>query len=418
MWVGLLFSIMSMSALIQQQDLGALGLSTSESRDIIDTYRSLTIQCLLSGDYLRPSRYTIETLCLHFTVDQYAKVDASIDKWNLIGVIIRLALRMGLHRDPSHWPNIRPLQAEFRRRLWIILYQVDFFTSTEVGLPRVIKDSQCDTRPPVHLFDNDIGLEHDEIPPERPMTEPTPLLYIIQRGAIIRVAAEIYDATEAGPPSSATSAALGAKLQSMIDAIPAWLRYRSPEPSIVENPILMQHRVFLDILINKSIYLLYRRSFLKGSTGEESSTSNERCIEASLEILEHQRRLSEETRPGGLMFGTRWKVASSLNQEFLQATMMLCFALNRSDDGHASGRNPQFLHRRDDIVGALTHAKSLWERKVDRSIDARKAVKVITSVLQQDSSKPGEHTLATTAFSDGEYDLHRCSYSLLTLVDT
>ena len=84
--------MMSLSVSLQQKDLGAFGPAVIESEDILKTYRSLTIQCLLLGDYLRPSRYTIETLCLHFTVDQRAKVDASIDDWNLIGVIIRLAL--------------------------------------------------------------------------------------------------------------------------------------------------------------------------------------------------------------------------------------------------------------------------------------------------------------------------------------
>ena len=225
MWVGLLFSVMSMSAFLQQQDFGPH--AAGDLQDMLETYRALTIHCLVAGDYLRPSRYTIETLTLHFAVDQNENLDTNVGNWILIGVIIRIALRMGLHRDPSHWPSIRPLQEELRRRLWISLYQMDFFTSTQVGLPRIIKDSQCDARPPAHLFDDDIGFEHDEIPPERPLTDPTPLFYIIQRNTIIIVAAEIYDATEAAPPPSATIAALGAKLERAIDAIPAWLKYRS-----------------------------------------------------------------------------------------------------------------------------------------------------------------------------------------------
>jgi hypothetical protein len=115
-------------------------------------------------------------------------LDASISNWILIGVIVRIALHIGLHRDPSHWPNIRPLEAEFRRRLWITLYHMDFFTSTQVGLPRIIKDSQCDARPPANLFDDDLSFEYNEMPPERPLTDPTPLSHIIQRQTIIKVA--------------------------------------------------------------------------------------------------------------------------------------------------------------------------------------------------------------------------------------
>lgn len=403
MWVGLLCSVMSMSALLQQQDVAALGLSTVESQDMLETYRTLTIHCLLAGDYLQPTRYTIETLTIHFGVDQNVNLDASIGNWVLIGVVIRIALRVGLHRDPSHWPGIRPLQAELRRRLWMTLYQMDFFTSTQVGLPRIIKDTQSDTRPPTHLFANDIGFEHDQIPPERPLTEPTALLYVIQRNAIIKVAAEIYDATEAGPPSSATTAALSAKLEKAIDGIPTWLKYGSLETSVADDPATIMHQMFLDILIQKAVYLLHRRSFVKGVVGEENTRSNELCIKAALEILEHQQKMSEETKPGGLVFAIRWKVASSLNHEFLQATMMLCFAMSRLNEGHIGTTNSCAVDRRDDILKALTLAKGLWEKNADRSIEARRAAKAITAVLQQDLDKSGATILAA---SNGEHNLN------------
>ncbi|KAH8686510.1 fungal-specific transcription factor domain-containing protein [Ilyonectria robusta] len=401
MWVGLLCSVMSMSAFLQQQDVAALGLSTAESQDMLETYRTLTIHCLLAGDYLQPTRYTIETLTIHFGVDQNVNLDASIGNWVLIGVVIRIALRVGLHRDPSHWPGIRPLQAELRRRLWMTLYQMDFFTSTQVGLPRIIKDSQSDTRPPTHLFANDIGFEHDQIPPERPLTEPTALLFVIQRNTIIKVAAEIYDATEAGPPSSATTAALSAKLEKAIDGIPTWLKYGSLETSVADDPATILHQMFLDILIQKAVYLLHRRSFVKDSVGEENTRSNELCIKAALAILEHQRKMSEETKPGGLVFGIRWKVATSLNHEFLQATMMLCFAMSRLNEGHVGTASYCAFGRRDDILEALTIAKGLWEKNADRSVEARRAAKAITAVLQQDLDKSGAAALAA---SDGFFD--------------
>jgi hypothetical protein len=404
MWIALLFSIMTMSAFLQQQNVVALGLPSAETQGMLQTYRNLTIHCLIAGDYLRPSRYTVETLTLHFGVDQNVNLDTSIttSNWILIGVIIRIALRMGLHRDPSHWPNIRPLQAELRRRLWITLYQMDFFTSTQVGLPRIIKDSQCNTRPPTHLFENDLSAEDDEVPPERQITETTPLLLIIQRNAIIKITAEIYDATEAGPPSAATSAELAAKLQRTIDQLPPWLLYKPLETSIPTNPATMLHQIFINVLIHKAVYLLHRRSFMDRAGGEESIRSSELCIEAALAILEHQRRISEEIQPGGLMFDIRWKVASSLNQEFLQATMMLCFALSRFNE-QPNGTSHS-LPRRDDILEALTVAKGLWERNTGLSVEAQRATKAITTVLQQDlvRSTASATAASVTATSDGK----------------
>ncbi|KAF2740596.1 hypothetical protein EJ04DRAFT_454808 [Polyplosphaeria fusca] len=369
MWLAYLFSVMTMSVLLQRQDGGA------EAQELLETYRTLTIHCLIAGDYLRPSRYTIETLTLHFGVDQNLNVDASIGNWILIGVVIRIALRMGLHRDPSHW-SIRPMQAELRRRQWLTLYQMDFFTSTQVGLPRIIKDSQSDTRVPAHLFDQDLGYEHDEMPPERPFTEQTPLMYMIQRHAIIKVAAEIYDATEAGPPSRALLSTLSAKLQVVIETIPPWLKYRPLETSIAESHLTIIASMFLDILVHKATYLLYRRSFVNSSTRGADTTSNEQSIKAALAILAHQRRIEEETQPGGLMFGARWKISTSLNHEFLQATMMLCFALTKFDSDW-----------RKEIIQALVTAKSIWEKIVDRSVEAQRAAKVIEAVLRPETDK-------------------------------
>lgn len=385
MWVGLLFGVMSMSALLQQRDFGAPGLYSGESPDRLDIYRSATISCLVAGDYLQQSRYTIETLSLHFALVHNYDMDAPIGNWILLGVIIRIAMRMGLHRDPSHWPSIRPLAAEIRRRLWITLYQLDFFTSTQFGLPRIIKDSQCDTRPPAHLFADDVTLEHNELPQERSRSEPTALLFLIERDTVIKVAAEIYDTTEAGPPSPATVAALDAKIQRVIETMPAWLKYRSPESSVAENPMTVLQQMFMDILINKAVYLLHRRGFVKGTNAEDRAGSNEICIKAALAILEHQRRMSEETQPGGLMFHVRWKVSSSLNHEFMQATMMLCFALSRSNDADSDTKSDrETLLRRDDIIEALTHAKSHWEAIADQSVDAGRAAQAIAAVLQRD----------------------------------
>ncbi len=374
-----------MSAFFQQQDL---------VEDVLENYRALTIHCLVAGDYLRPSQYTIETLILHFAVDQNANVDASIGNWILLGVVVRIAMHLGLHRDPSHWPGIRPLQAELRRRLWMTLYQMDFFTSAQVGLPRIVKDSQCDTRAPAHLFDNDLGPEHDEIPPERPLTETTALLFIIQRNAIIRVAAEIYDATEAGPPTVAARAELDAKLASTVNSIPPWFKYKSLETSIADDPGIAVHQISLDILIHKAIYLLHRRSFV-GNPTQENAMSNKLCIDAALAILGHQQRISEEIQPGGLMFGIRWKVRSSLNHEFLQATMMLCYALSRLDSGTGSAANSCGLAKRPAILESLGQSKVIWEKNAPVSIEAQKAVSAIAAVLRRDEDRSAAPAFTT-----------------------
>jgi len=92
-----------MSAFIQQQQevVETAIPSGLEVENVVETYRALTVHCLQAGNYLRPSSFTIETLVLNFVLEQHINVDIEISNWALLGVIIRLAFCMGLHRDPS-----------------------------------------------------------------------------------------------------------------------------------------------------------------------------------------------------------------------------------------------------------------------------------------------------------------------------
>jgi hypothetical protein len=275
---------------------------------------------------------------------------------------------------------------------------MDFFTSTQVGLPRIIKDAHCDTRPPLSLLDTDIGLEHDDYPPERPSTEPTPLSYLIHRYSIIKVTAEIYDINDAETPSPVTTSRLSAKIDKAVASMPTWLRHKPLDSSFADKPLTILNTINLDILIQKATYLLHRWSFMKiVPTGEaEGTKSNELCIKAALAILDHQRRINEEIKPGGLMFAIRWRVFHALNHEFLQATMMLCFALSRFDNGDDSINNSYYaMHRRNDIIDALVVSKGIWEEIADRSVEAQRAAKTISSILSSDTENPSFPAIAS-----------------------
>lgn len=424
LWLGVLFGVLSISSFLaghNRHDTLGSAPRPALSGSMVQTYRVMTIHCLVAGDYLRPRQYTVEALILHFAIDQIVNVDGSISNWVLMGVVVRLALRMGLHRDPSHWPSIRPLQAELRRRLWISLYQMDFFTSVQVGLSRIIKDAQCDTRPPSYLasldLDQDIGFTQLEATDSDIATNPTPPLFIVQRNGIVKVAAAIYDATEEQPgPSPETLSSLTAQLEASINRIPAAFTYTTFEASIVDGPIITLHRVVLDVLIQKTVYLLHRRSFSpRGSTENTSSTdsqtfaSQDKCIQAALSILKHQERLGKEANPGGHLFDIRWKVAASLNHEVLQATMMLCFALSSFESAwsqRTAFHSVTDKEIRDKITNALAQVKVQWEAKPELSAETQKAKQTVTAVLQRNikglKSKEQGHSQPRLVFGSTE----------------
>ena len=161
MWIGLLFAMMSVATLYEQFSPNEAAApfhqqSTPDPRHIISSYREKTVQCLILGNYTKCSPYTIETLMFYLHGEYVRSEDTQVGCWVLLGIIIRLAFRMGYHIDGSHFPHMSVFNAEMRRRTWLAIYALDAFTSAQVGMPRMLRDSEYDATKPRSLLDDDL----------------------------------------------------------------------------------------------------------------------------------------------------------------------------------------------------------------------------------------------------------------------
>ena len=74
-----------------------------------------------------------------------------------IGLALRVAQSMGLHRDGSLY-GIDPVEAEVRRRVWWHILHLDVMTALASGLPPLVNGEDLyDTRPISELKDEYIG---------------------------------------------------------------------------------------------------------------------------------------------------------------------------------------------------------------------------------------------------------------------
>ena len=73
----------------------------------------------------------------------------------VLGIICKLAMQMGHHRDPKHYPSSSVLEGEMRRQ---VCTQLDALTSSQVGIPSV-QSWQYDAELPRNLLDEDFN-EH------------------------------------------------------------------------------------------------------------------------------------------------------------------------------------------------------------------------------------------------------------------
>ena len=76
------------------------------------------------------------------------------DAWMHIGMAVRDAQAMGLHRDGSKL-GLDARTTERRRRLWALVYYHERHVSILVSRPSAIQDKHCDTAPP-----SDVDIEH------------------------------------------------------------------------------------------------------------------------------------------------------------------------------------------------------------------------------------------------------------------
>lgn len=78
--------------------------------------------------------------------------------WALIGLAVRIARGIGLHRD-GHGRAFSPFEAEMRRRMWWQILALDIRASEDRGSETILAENFFDTEFPCNLNDEDIGYE-------------------------------------------------------------------------------------------------------------------------------------------------------------------------------------------------------------------------------------------------------------------
>ena len=86
--------------------------------------------------------------------------------WTLLGVAVRLAQSLSLHRE-SNWSSISPFTREIRRRLWWHLIDLDVRGVEDRGSEPFILESSFNTTKPLNINDDDMDPESMEPIAER-----------------------------------------------------------------------------------------------------------------------------------------------------------------------------------------------------------------------------------------------------------
>ena len=399
LWVGLLFGIMCLAA---QADLAQSSLlfgqgaahhamtsaatGTPQSHEK-PRFLAQVEQCLVAGDYSSGGPYALEAL-LHYVVGEVMRYpDPDGKTWMMMGAMLRLALRAGYHRDPSHFPGISPFHGEMRRRTWTVIHGLDVMVSLQMGLPRLIKDGQWDTQPPRNVLDEEFDEMTVQLPPARPESEATPVMHLLAKHRMLLVVAAIADAStnvDIGKTRATTLRSqrnLKKRLQDAYNSIPDYLKFENTVNFAEDPPENTLNRLSISILLQKGIIALnwgHVMSREAQSDDAESLQAYQDCISAALRILNLQTIIDAGTQLGGHLVSLRLLLSSVVKHEFLMGTIVLTTHLNRKLTNSPLAVSDE---RDSEIETALRRSRDVWIRQSARSAEAARVANMLTRLF-------------------------------------
>ncbi|GMG08737.1 unnamed protein product [Aspergillus oryzae] len=346
-WIGMLCAIMRLAMLSYHREGDEPPEFRGKTLDMAGTFRNLMAQCLTLADYTKPYPSLIESLIFHLHGDWIQTKDADVSVWVLVGVIARLAMRMGYHRDSKMFPNITPFQGEMRRRVWTIVRQYDLMFSFQVGLPSMIRSTDSDTEFPRNLYDDDFDENCKELPPSRPPNEPTPVSCLIAKGRLTYAFGRVIEHTSSiQSPSYDQVMEIDAELRRARDLIPEHLVVRPVEESQLEPPKIVMARCAVA------------------------------CIDSAMELLRFQSMLHSETVTR--IRNKHDRLTALVSTDFLLAATIVSLDLYHGHQFQSGGRTSGDTYawgreRREEMIAAIQRSKEIWDELRDDALEAWKA---------------------------------------------
>lgn len=404
-WIAMLFAMMRLAMLSYGREGDEPPEFRGKCQDLASNFRTQMAHCLITADYTKPHNHIIETLIFHLHAEYTGNRDAEASVWVLVGMIARLAMRMGYHRDAKLFPNLSPFQGEMRRRIWSFVRSADLLFSFQVALPSMIRIGDSDSDLPRNIYDDEFDEDSTTLPPSRPASEATPVSYMIAKGRLSlgfgRVLEEINGVNRKGYDEVLK---IDRGLRDIYESLPEHLKLRPMSEQTLAPISLIMARFSLATVYHKSQCVLHRRFVRLARNNNRYTHSRRTCLDSAMQLLSYQAIQHQQSRERGRLRSLRNHVNSLTTHDFLLAATVVCMDLyhhrerpendvstpNTSISGGSvsQGSNmsegayiPGLSYTRDDLVRALEESRDIWTANKDVSIEAYKASELLNVLL-------------------------------------
>ncbi|KAI9746139.1 MAG: hypothetical protein M1818_000820 [Claussenomyces sp. TS43310] len=177
--------------------------------------------------------------------------------WTFSASLVRRAMSMGLHQEPSQFQGLTVFQCEMRRRLWMTIVELDLQISIFSGFPAVVRNGNYNTQIPSNMNDSEL-LEDMEALKPRPPQEFTGASCQIALAQSLPMRMEALESIQnvKTSPQYRQIVKLGKEMEAFRNELPACLKASSqPDPN--ENIERTFNLIMLDFHIQAVILMLY-----------------------------------------------------------------------------------------------------------------------------------------------------------------
>lgn len=124
--------------------------------DTVPKLYQLTVRALKLARF--PYAPTLDTLRAYLILKSITmREEEPLSCIAFVGLSLRVANMLGLHKDPKHFPQFDLVEGEVRRRVWWQLVHIDVCVAVAAGLPPLIDLQSWDVQPLSEVKDELIG---------------------------------------------------------------------------------------------------------------------------------------------------------------------------------------------------------------------------------------------------------------------
>ncbi|KPM34000.1 hypothetical protein AK830_g12575 [Neonectria ditissima] len=236
--------------------------------------------------------YNIEGLqvfCLLLIARQTTFNCSGGTSWLSAGSLLRIAITMGLHRNPKLFPTLSPCHREFRARLWATVLELSVQSCLDLALPLDFSADDYDAFLPSNYNDCDLDSDTQNAPAPMSVFTDTSLQILLAKSLPLRINILRLLNDFRNEKSYETALALGTDIRVACREVAAFFHaYKYVEgDSRGGGPGLRPtefHRKFMDLHIRRFTMFLHRDFMLRARTDPRFYLSRKTCVEAAMVV--------------------------------------------------------------------------------------------------------------------------------------